>query len=192
MLSRLSVRLVLIHLAIIAVFGVWWPRMRGADFFDPVFLSAYACLGVLFSAPAAAQAFADPPEKMGDALARIARAVLYGEIMAVAILAAGIATVLRIAPFGPDWIELAEAGALGLTGSLATASLAGWITLRYSPFSARQMLRVIFLALLILFFFKSRWLPDVVGRGISISLGIAILAIFGIQRALRSPLTAPK
>src|SRR5579862_4634899 len=122
--SRFGVRLLLVHLAIIAVFGIWWPRTRGVDFFDPVFLSAYACLGVLFAGPAAAQVFSDPLVGMGEALARIGVAVLYGETIAVLILGAGITTVLLTStvPIGPDWIELGEAAVLGLTGSFAMAA----------------------------------------------------------------------
>src|SRR5215470_1978597 len=69
--SRIGLRAILIHLVIIGVFGVAWPYLRGAGFFDPVFLAAYACLGVLFAGPAAAQGFAEKPGSTGEALARI-------------------------------------------------------------------------------------------------------------------------
>lgn len=179
---------VLVHLVILALFGVVWPWTRGVNFFDPVFLAAYACLGVLFSGPAAAQLFSDPPRAMREALARVGLAVLYGEIMALLILAGGIATVLitRRVPIGPDWIDLAEAAGMGLAGSLAMAAVAGWVTLRYSPAAARQIMRAILFALLVLFFYKSRWLPDVLGRGTSMCLGVAFLALFGIHRAVAS------
>ncbi len=182
--ARFGFRVVLVHLAIVAIFGIWWPHMRGVDFFDPVFLTAYACLGVLFAGPAAAQAFADRPASMREAMSKIGFAVLYGEFMSVVILLAGIMTVLRSSPIGPEWIGLIEAAVLGVAGSFAMASVAGWVALRFSPVAARQVLRILFLGLLLLFFFRSRWLPDVVGRGISISTGIAVLAVFAIQRAI--------
>jgi hypothetical protein len=180
-------RVILVHLAIIAVFGVLWPWFRGIDFLDPVLLSAYACLGVLFAGPAAAQAFAaERPQSDADALGRIAVAAIYGEMLAVLILLAGLTTVYtsKHVPFGPDWIGLAWAVVLGFTGAVAMAAVAGWLALRFSTGMARGALRLIFLALLCLFFFKSRWLPDIAGRGISVCCGIAVLAFFGIRRAI--------
>src|SRR5712691_3017664 len=53
-----GLRTVLIHVALVAVFGVYLPWQKGLDFLDPVITTAYACLSVLFAAPAAAQAFA--------------------------------------------------------------------------------------------------------------------------------------
>lgn len=50
-------RVILVHVALVAVFGVFLPWMKGIDFLDSVMTAAYACLGVLFAAPAAAQAF---------------------------------------------------------------------------------------------------------------------------------------
>ncbi len=175
------------HLAIIAAFGIWWPYLRGAEFFDPVFLSAYACLGVLFSGPAAAQSFATKPASGREAFRRIGFAVLYGEAVAGMILFAGIATALwsRTVPIGPDWLELAEASALGLAGSAAMAAVAGWMAIRLSPGAARAGLRILFLGLLLLFFFKSRWLPDVLGRATSISVGVTVLAMMAISRRVR-------
>ncbi len=183
--SRFGSRAVLVHAVIIAIFGIWWPHIRGVEFFDPVFLTAYACLGVLFAGPAAAQAFSDRPMSMPDAITRVALAAAYGEGITLLILAAGITTAMRGVPIGPDWIGLAWAVVLGLLGTFAMAAVAGWIALRFSPAAARHALRIIFLGLLLLFFFRSRWLPDVVGRGISITIGVAILAMFAIQRALR-------
>lgn len=184
--SRFGLRTVLIHLAIIAVFGVWWPHLRGMEFFDPVFLTAYTCLGVLFAGPAAAQSFQDRPESMRQAMARIFWSVFYGESVALIIVAGGIFTVLRThPPIGPDWTGLIDAALLGLAGTVAMASLAAWFAIRFSPGAARMALRGLFIGLLLLFFFKSRWLPEVTGRGTSICAGIAILAMFAMQRAIR-------
>jgi len=172
---------------------VWWPYLRGAEFFDPVFLTAYACLGVLFAGPAAAQGFEERPRTMREAMMRIGFAVLYGEVMAMLILLAGIATALwsRKVPIGPDWLGLAQAGGLGLAGSAAMASVAAWFAIRFSPNAARGALRVLFLGLLVLFFFESRWLPDVLGRGTSVCSGIAVLSVFAIARAIPAEQPAP-
>jgi hypothetical protein len=186
-LSRSGWRVILVHVAIIGVFGIWWPYVKGIEFLDPVLLSAYACLGVVFAGPAAAQGLAkDPPRTMREALTRIAIAALYGEMMAVLILGSGLTTVysLRKILFGPDWSGLAWAGALGLTGAIAMAAVAAWIALRFSASVARGALRLIFFGLLCLFFFKSRWLPEIAARGILFCSGVAILSFFGIRRAL--------
>jgi hypothetical protein len=178
-------RTILIHLAIIGVFGIWWPHVRGLDFFDPVFLDAYACLGVLFAGPAAAQAFGECPVSFRQAAARIFWSVFYGETVAVLIVATGIATVLsKRPPIGPDWLGLAEAAVLGLAGTFAMTAVAAWFAVRFSPAAARVLLRVVFIGLLLLFFYKSRWLPEVLGRSTSICLGIGVLAMFAIGRAL--------
>ena len=186
--SRLGggVRVVAIHAALIAAFGVFLPWMRGLAFLDPVMLAAYACLGVLFAAPSAAQAFAgERPVSLTNALARIAAAVLYGELMTVAILAAAFVTLHVAYPqpgtIGLDVVGLAQMAALGISASLAMASVAGWITLRFSPGSARMAMRLIFLALLLLFFFRSRWLPDVLASGTLISLAVAAAAILALR-----------
>jgi hypothetical protein len=181
---------VLLHLALVAVFGVFLPWKKGIEFFDPVILSAYACLGVLFAAPIAAQAFADVrPESMSAAIARIAAAVLYGECVVIAFLGAGIATVYfthrHSVFFAPDLVGLGFAALLGLTGSFAFAALAAWISLRFSAAAARGALRMMFLLLLFLFFFRSQWLPDVAEMGALLCLGIGLAAMFGIRSQLR-------
>jgi hypothetical protein len=186
---------VLIHLLVIGTFGVFLPWMRGIDFLDPVMLDAYACLGVLFAAPAGAQAFAaDRPQSLADALARIAVAVLYGEVMAIAMLMAALATVHLTHlyfPIAPDLLGLIEASAFGVSASIAMAAIAGWITARLSAGAARMMIRVIFLGALVVFFFRSRWLPDMVTTGAVVALVVAAIAILALRSELRIPERTP-
>src|ERR1700675_3178918 len=83
----------LIHAALLGVLGIYLPWRKGFGFLDPVLSTAYACMGVLFAAPVAAQAFSgDRPESMMQALARILIAVIYGECIALGMLAIGLAT----------------------------------------------------------------------------------------------------
>ena len=174
---------ILVNLAILLLFGVVFPLQKGLDFPDPVIIAAYACLGLVLAAPAAAQACAaNPPQTMPAVLSRIFIAVLYGECMALAMLAGGIVT-FNVAHWQgqfmtPDFPTVGPALALGLTGSIALASTAAWVALRFSAATARVVMRVIFLGLLVLFFFYSRWLPDVAGKValIALALDIAILA----------------
>jgi len=183
-------RTILVHIAVVVVFGVFLPWWLGVQFLDPVTIAAYACLGVLFAAPAAAQAFAGPrPQSLREALARIVIATLYGELMAVAILLAGFGTIFMTparAFLTLDFVSLGEAGALGLAGSFALASIAALIGLLLPPGAARMALRVIFLTLLMLFFFRSRWLPDVAVIGSLVCVGAALAAIAAVRNVIAS------
>lgn len=179
---------VLVNLAILILFGVVFPLQKGLDFPDPVILSGYACLGLVLAAPAAAQACAaNPPQTMPAVLSRICMAVIYGECMALAMLAGGMITFNVTHWQGqimtPDFSMLGPALALGLTGSIALASTAAWLALRFSAAFARIAMRVIFIGLLILFFFNSRWLPDVAGKAalIALALDVAILSALAMR-----------
>src|SRR5438270_5832038 len=87
---------VLLHVALIVIFGVFLPFRKGLDFLDPVMISAYACLGALFAAPAAARLFAGRrPQSMREPAWLAAKAVGYGEGLALIMLCAGVAT-LRV------------------------------------------------------------------------------------------------
>jgi hypothetical protein len=183
---------VLSYALLIAVFGVLLPWTKGLDFLDPAMTAAYACLGILFAGPASAQAFAEKPSSvpssMNDALRRVAKAVMYGEGLGLAVTIAGVATVsithggrLRL----PELDVLAEAGLLGLLGSIALALLAGWISLRFSHAAARRVLRFVFLAMLVAFYFWSRWLPYAALKGAVIAAVVAGVMIFALHREFK-------
>jgi hypothetical protein len=177
---------VLLYVLLIAVFGIFLPWTKGLDFFDPVMTSAYACLGVLFAGPASAEAFAGKrPDSLKAALRRVAKAVIYGEALAAVMLIAGVATVsmsrgrrLRL----PELDVLGEAGLLGLIASTALALIAGWITLRFSYNASRRALRFVFLAMLVAFYFWSRWLPDAALRGAALAAVAVVAMIFALRR----------
>ena len=124
---------------------------------------------------------------MTAALARIAVAVLYGEFLALVILLAGFMTVYLTHPsfmLAPDLTTLVDAGALGIAASTALAAIAGWITLRFSAGVARAALRGVFLMLLVAFFYRYRWLPDVAGTAAVVSTGIAAIAILALRQQI--------
>src|SRR5215469_5265878 len=101
-------RTVFIYGLLLIAFGIFLPWRKGLDFFDPALLSAYACLGIVFAGPAAAQAFENKPESMAQALAWIGVATGFGEALAIAMLGCGLLTVRFTMPyllFGPD-VEL--------------------------------------------------------------------------------------
>src|SRR6185369_16535729 len=130
------IRAVPIYLFLIGIFGVFLPWQKGRVFLDSVILGAYACLGVVFAAPAAALEFEQVPTTR-KALARIAISVLYGESIAGAMLLLGMITVyasrLGRIVVGPDLRSLAECATLGLTLSLAVSTAAAGLSIRFSP-----------------------------------------------------------
>jgi len=179
-------RTILLHLALIAIFGFLLPQRKGIDFLDPVMISAYACLGVIFAAPAASTAFAKGrPQSMKEAFARTAKAVGYGEGLALVMLVAGVATVnlsrsgrLRL----PELDTLGESALLGLTATVAVALLAGWMTLRFSARAARTGVRAVLLLLLLAFLFRSQRLPEIALQGAALSVVASGLMIFLLNR----------
>jgi hypothetical protein len=177
-----------IHILVVGTFGIFLPWLKGIDFLDPLMIAAYACLGILFAAPAAAQAFAvDRPTSTAEILARVAAAAIYGEVMVIAILMPAFATVYLTHPYlpvAPDVPGLLKANAFGIAASVAMGAIAGWVTMRFSAGAARAMMRAIFLGLLVLFFFYSRWLPDVVGIGAVVALIVAAVALTGLRRLI--------
>jgi hypothetical protein len=183
------IRAVPVYLLLIGIFGVFLPWQKGRDFLDSVILGAYACLGVVFAAPAAAAKFEKEPTTQ-KALARVVVSLSYGELVAAAILLLGMFTVYishggRIV-VGPDLRSLAECAALGLTLSLSISTAAVWLSVRFSPATAKSVVRLVFLGLLAAFYLRSRWLPTVALP----AAGIALLASVLFFLALRATLAA--
>jgi len=139
-----------VHILVLAVFGAVLPLRKGLDFFDPLILSAYACLGALFAAPAAAAPFALP--SLGAANARIAVCVAYGEFMALAMIALGAATLYVShwnGPFFPPALDLLITSAtFGFLLSITLSTVSLWLALRFSSGTSKLLLRLIFLGLL--------------------------------------------
>lgn len=182
--SRLATaRSLLLHLVLLLAFGVWIPRMKDLDFLDTQVLGAYACLGLIFAGPATAQAFSDGVSSFKQALARIFVGVLYGEFVVALLLGAGVGTIYFIRRGGyvptPDWETIGKAAALGFAAALLLASLAAWVTVRFSRQAAMICLRVAFFGLLVLFYYKGRWLPDVglMGAGVCLAATIPLLVL---------------
>jgi len=182
-------RVALVYVLVIGVFGVFLPWQKGRNFLDSVILGAYACLGIVFAAPVAAPEF-DRSPTIQRALARIVISVFYGEVLAAALLVLGIATVYvshrgRIV-VGPDLQSLVECAALGLTLSWAVSTATVWISFRTSPRAAKTVVRLVFLGLLAAFYLRSGWLPTVALRGAGIALLASILLFVGLRINLAS------
>ena len=159
------VRNSIIYVLLILAFGIAVPASKGLGFFDPTLLAAYACLGTIFAlARPRRRQFVERPVSFRQALRWIVRAVLFGELIAVAILASGVATVYytsRGGFFPPDLVTLGYSLWLGLAACLALASLAAWIAVEFSAVAARMALRVVFVGLLALMYLRGQSLTDV-------------------------------
>jgi hypothetical protein len=179
--SRLrSPRSILPHLALLAAFGIMTPEIKGVDFLDSQILGAYVCLGILFAAPATAQAFPQgTTSSFKEATARIFAGVLYGEVVALLLTGAGIATVYLTHRRGfvpqPDWVTLSRCAMFGLAASAMLASLAALVTVRFSRQVGMICLRVAFFGLLVLYFYRGQLLTDV-----GLTFTIACIAVGGL------------
>ena len=120
----------------------------------------------------------------------MAISVLYGELVAGALLLLGMTTVYvshggRIV-VGPDLQSLAECAALGFTLSWAVSTAAVWVSVRTSPRAAKAAVRLVFLGLLAAFYLRSGWLPTIALRGAGIALLASILLFVGLRTTLAS------
>jgi hypothetical protein len=182
-------RALLLYLLLIAIFGVFLPWQKGRDFLDSVILGVYACLGVVFAAPAAAPEFERFPTSQ-QAVARVMISVLYGELVAGVMVVLGITTVYasrwgRIV-VGPNLRSLAECALFGLTLSLAVSTAAVCVAARFSTRAAKGVVRLVFLGLLVGFYLRSGWLPTVALRGSGIALLVFILCFLALRAMLTS------
>jgi len=147
-----------IHLLVLALFGGVPPFLKGLDYFDPLILGVYVCLGAVFAAPASASGPA--VTSMASAHARLFVCVAYGEGMAFGMTALGIATVYfshRNGLFFPPALDsLAAAAVFGFLLTTALSTMTLWLSLRYSPGVSKLLLRVAFLALLVWIFLYGR------------------------------------
>jgi hypothetical protein len=169
------------------VFGVVVPTQKGLEFFDPMILTAYACLGCVFAIPLAAR---DVPEStFGRVLARVVAATLYGEVLSLGLLGLGIFTVYWShrgrAYFPPAWGGVLDSAVFGFCLTLAAAVAGTWLTLALTDRAAKFLLRIVLLAALIAFLFRGRELPDVVRPASAIAVALAAVFFLLLRREIR-------
>lgn len=183
--TELRLRAVILHLILIAIFGVFIPLRKGLGFLEPIMITAYACLGGLFAAPAAASAFSKGrPQTMREAGVRAAKAVAYGEGLALVMLSGGVVSVsvAQGRALYPELDVLGLGAALGLAASTALALFSGWMTLRFSAAWARVGMRLVFMGLLILFVLEGSRLPEIPLRGVELSVALSALMVILLRR----------
>ena len=146
------------------VFGILVPWYRGFDFLDPVMLTAYSCLALLFVAPASAEAFAldSSAAAISGTFIKSALILAYGWGIAVLVLLAGIVTVNLSHWHGyvlSPPASLLISVLLSLTASMAVIGACALLVRAFSPSAVKGFARLAFLVVLSLLAFGYRFLP---------------------------------
>src|ERR1035438_3072042 len=148
------VRQALLLIVTVALFGVLVPWLKGFGFLDPLIILCYACLGVLYVAPAAAEAFG---KQTGGSRQTIVRKmgvlVSYGAGVSMLMLLSGIVTVNLTnwhgRFIGPRLTLVLAALLLSVTACAAVVAVTTVIAAKYGPKAAKSMIRVAFLLFLL-------------------------------------------
>jgi hypothetical protein len=175
-------RQALVILIVVAAFGILVPLYKGFGFLDPRIIAAYACMALLFVAPASAEIAAshriDAPRTA--ILGKIALIVAWGWGMTVVILVTAIVTLNLMARRGgllaPPWGFLTAILTFSLSASIAIAVLGAVLARRFSASAVKNILRTGFLVILVALIFGSRVLPE--------SVQLVIFDQFSTRRAL--------
>ena len=158
-------RQALIILAVVIVFGVLVPVYKGFGFLDARILGAYALLALLFVAPASAELGATEIQApVSSLLGKMAIIVAWGWGITVLILGTAIVTLNVLARRGgflsPPLKFLAAILIFGLTASIAVAMLGAALARRFSAVQVKNILRAVFLFVLLAAVFGPRVLPE--------------------------------
>lgn len=159
-------RQALVVLIVVVTFGILVPWYRGFTLLDPRILAAYACLALLFVAPATAELSGDLQAKMSNSaiLARIGLIVAYGWAVTVVILATALVTLNLTNRRGilitPPWALCTALLAFSLAGSTTVATASATLARYVSAAGAKSVLRGLFLLVLMVLAFSSRLLPE--------------------------------
>jgi hypothetical protein len=175
-------RQALVILIVVAAFGILVPLYKGFGFLDPRIIAAYACMALLFVAPASAEMAAShgTGAPRTAILGKIALIVAWGWGMTVVILVTAIVTLNLMARNGgllaPPWGFLAAILTFSLSASIAIAVLGAVLARRFSAAAVKNILRSGFLVILLALIFGSRVLPE--------SVQLVIFDQFSTRRAL--------
>jgi hypothetical protein len=175
-------RQALVILIVVAAFGILFPLYKGFGFLDPRIVAAYACLALLFVAPAsaelaAAQGKIAPPAAI---LGKIALIVAWGWGITLVILVTAVVTLNLVSRGGgllaPPWGFSAAVLTFSLSASIAVAVLGAILARHFSATGVKNILRIGFLVILLAIIFGSRVFPE--------RLQLEILDHFNTRRAL--------
>ncbi|HTW64220.1 MAG TPA: hypothetical protein VME17_06370 [Bryobacteraceae bacterium] len=177
-------RQALVVLIVVAAFGILVPLYKGFGFLDPRIIAAYACLALLFVAPASAELASAEGSSAAPAavFGKIALIVAWGWGVTLLILASAVVTLNLMARRGGVLIPppgfLAAVLTFSLVASIAIAALGALLARRFSASGVKNILRTGFLVILLLLAFGSRVLPE--------RVQLEILDRFSTRRALTS------
>jgi hypothetical protein len=170
-------RQALVILLVVIAFGILVPIYKGFAFLDPRIILAYACLSLLFVAPASAELAAANSVGL---LGRIAIIIAWGWGVTVLILATALVTLNVMTRGGgfiaPPLLFLAAILVFSLSSSIAVAMLGAILARRFSAAQVKTILRTAFLVILLGLAFGSRFLPE--------NVTLAIGDRFNTRRAL--------
>jgi len=157
-------RQAVVLLLIVVAFGILVPWYKGFAFLDPRMIAAYACLALLFVAPASAEAFATRGKSATEgALNKIFKVVAYGWGITVLILVSAFVTInltkWQGAILTPPLQVCAAALLFSLSASIAIAAFSAVLARYLSAGAVKMILRLGFLLVLLAFAFSSR-MPD--------------------------------
>ncbi len=159
-------RQAVVLILIVVAFGVLVPWYKGFAILDPRMIVAYACLAVLFVAPASAESAAacQQDEAPASVLRRIAVVVAYGWGVTLLILLTAFVTLnltnWRGAAITPPVLLCSAALTFSLAASSMVAALGAVLARRFTASSVKTILRLAFLVVLLAFAFSARFLPD--------------------------------
>jgi hypothetical protein len=160
-------RQAVVVLIVVVAFGVLVPLYKGFGFLDSRIIAAYACLAMLFVAPASAElgaAHGKSGSPEAAILGKIALIVAWGWGVTVVILATAIVTLNLVSKGGgllaPPVGFLAAVLTFSLIASLAIAILGAVLARRFSAAGVKNILRIGFLAVLLAMIFGSRVFPE--------------------------------
>lgn len=189
-------RQILLVFAVAAAFGLLLPAYKGYGFLDRRIIIAYACLGAVFAAPGATDAFVEPP---ASPLRTMMRVWLLSWAYATAILAIGL-MVINLPAHGPSPLLprtslLVAAECLGLTLTAAVTVIAAVLTRRLSGASTIRIFRSVFLAIIAIIFLVDRYVPGSMTTPAVVRALFIISAVCGaaaLVAAARYPETSPQ
>ncbi len=151
-------RQAVVVLIVVITFGILVPLYKGFGFLDPRIIAAYACLALLFVAPASAELASS------SSIRRIALIVAWGWGVMLLILATAIVTVNVVNGRGgflaPPAQFLAAVLTFSLSASTTIALLGAILARRFRPATVKNILRAAFFAVLLALAFGSRVLPE--------------------------------
>jgi hypothetical protein len=171
------VRQAVIILIVVVTFGILVPIYKGFGFLDARIIASYACLALLFVAPASAEAAAANASGLPG---RIAILVAWGWGITVLILGTAIVTLNVMNRRGefiaPPANFLASVLVFSLSASVAVAMLGVALSRRFSATAVKSILRTAFMVILLALAYGARFLPE--------SITLMIFDRFSTRRAL--------